>query len=219
MENGKKNSKEEMDFLNDYPLLKKAGQEKSHFEVPALYFEEFPNKIETLLLSKKGIDFTVPEGYFETLRYRVNVLTLQEKPGNLPLPEEEYFNELPRQLQERVAGINKKEKVFIPVWQWGGLSVAVIIVLAMIIVKPFENEIKINHSKVEFAQLSKQEIYQAAVAENFDVDFLMDELMDPVASENKESIKPNTEKTDNHETVSDYLLEENIDLNTIVNEL
>ena len=86
------------------------------------------------------------------------------------------------------------------------------------IIKPFQQEIQEQQPTKQLAQLSKQEIFQVAENESFDEATLMEEVSQ-LEEEKAEETKDLDAASQDHQAIADYLLEQNIDLNTLVNEL
>lgn len=213
------NNDEHNELPKEAAVLRSVVKDKNTFIVPAAYFEEFPDKIQTLLLMKKGEDFKVNEQYFEELPHKIKVLTLQEKLADSPAAPEGYFEKLPRLLQDKVNESHKKENKT-PVYSWAGFALAASLVIGWFIFKPFEEKINHDLQSQSIAQLSKQEISVAVEQEVFDENMLVEAVAE--MENTNTTIQAEEEqngKNAEQEAIANYLMEQNIDLNTLVNEL
>jgi len=199
-------------------VLRSMAGKKDPFRVPENYFESFPDKMQHLLLLKKGNDFKVEASYFESFPDKIKTLTLQQKSETNPIAPEGYFETLPRIVQNKVHEGKHQPSPFIPRLVWGGFAMAACLILAIMIIKPFQQEILEQQPTKQLAQLSKQEIFQVAENESFDEATLMEEVSQLEEEKAKETKNLDAAGQD-HQAIADYLLEQNIDLNTLVNEL
>lgn len=208
---------------NDLPpeakMLRGLAKDKNNFIVPANYFETFPNQLEHLLLTKKGVDFKVNESYFEELPEKIKVLTLQEKAENNPIAPDGYFDKLPRILQDKVHTPIRRESR-IPGYSLAGLALAACVVLVIMVIKPFEEKPIQQIATKPLAQLSKVEINTVVENEVFDESTLLEAVSDWEETPPEENaLTENTSENSDSEEIANYLMEQNIDLNTLVNEL
>jgi hypothetical protein len=218
MKNPAANNHNSDDLPQGASVLRSVVKDKETFSVPAQYFETFPDKMEHLLLLKKGEDFKVSENYFNEFPEKIKILTLQQKAENSPTAPVGYFDSLPRILQDKVNIPAKKQQSGIPGIAWGGFALAACLVLGIMLIKPFDDEIKENLPGKQLAQLSKQEINMVAESETFDEATLIEEVSAAdlqIPAEESKNVNP----AEDNEAIANYLLEQNIDLNTLVNEL
>jgi hypothetical protein len=193
------------------PRLSKIGK-KEVFSVPPLYFEQLPAKLEQLILSKKQGVFTVPENYFENLPHQLQQLVLNEKQKETFDVPERYFEQLPHLIQAKAAAgrnVHGWDAFFQPAVKWG-LALVVACVCAFVVMNSFY--FSSTDTKVQTAQLTKAELKQAVEAGEFasmDEEVLMEQIEEEV---------PST-ADDKQAEITNYLIENNVELNTLINEL
>jgi hypothetical protein len=218
MKNPDKHPQNFDDLPQGASVLRSMAGNKDQFRVPEQYFETFPDKLQHLLLLKKGTDFKVEESYFESFPDKIKTLTLQQKNEHAPMPTDAYFESFPRRVQDKIHEGKSQPSPLIPRLAWGGFALAACVVLAIMIIKPFQQEIHELQPTKQLAQLSKQEIYQVAENESFDEAVLMEEVSS-LKDDTAPASPAEEQVSEDHQAIADYLLEQNIDLNTLVNEL
>ncbi len=197
-----------------HPMISKANP----FVAPEGYFELLPGKINSHAFILKQNPFKVPEGYFERLPLTISnsihgsfaVESKMEAP-------EGYFDTLPYRIQSKIHSAKKeRSKLWFPVLPQYKLAFVAAIVVAIVAVSVyFKGLDTINDNHLQ-ANLTKKEIQQHVETEmvnNIDESLLLDMIdEDATASATVESPK-------NNEEISNYLIENNIDLNALSDEL
>jgi hypothetical protein len=189
-------------------MLFSLKKEHSGFMVPDGYFQGFPDRLSTLVLLRKTEDFKVPEHYFENLPEHLKVLTLEEKakaPFHVP---EGYFEKLPRRLQDRVHPNQVHPRsFFLPRLALPAMAAAAGIALLVGIFFSIRQESSEPQTAMNMSHLNHEEV-ESNLLENVDESFLIEQA----------------ENTQDHESaeqdaIGEYLIENQVDLNTLVNEL
>lgn len=189
------------------PVLFSLDRRGSPFHIPEHYFSEFPSKVSSLVLLRKEDSFSTPVGYFEALPEHLEKLTLQKKNGGTFEAPAGYFERLPHSMQNKVLerGPVAKNPVYprlvIPV-----LAAAAVAVLTLGILLNLRKEEGQGPLALNSVSISPEEA-EGGLLESADEQFLIEQV---VAS---------AEPDRNHEAWSDYLIENQVDLQTLANEL
>lgn len=200
---------DEQEMRKAAPVLFSMDRKRSPFCVPEQYFTQFPDKVSTLVLLKKESSFAVPGSYFETLPEKLKSLTLQNKTASVFDVPEGYFERLPHAIQERaIRKEDTAERAFFPRIAVPALALAAVVVIV------FAINLKLNQSSEQQASIAmnistlSSEEAEGSLLETADENFLI---------ENAVAATETTEPA--HDAISDYLIENHIELNTLANEL
>lgn len=213
----------DFDNLERYaPSLFKIKKENP-FSVPANYFDTLPE----MVMAAKAVENiniatlvnnNVPEGYFDSLPSFIQsqaILSDIKKENPFVVPAN-YFDYLPARIQEKVHAKKTSwidsilEKLFSPRLAYA-LSITILLTAAGIYY--FNQNEKIIENNVALSELNKTELIETAndiiPDENFIIDELTAEGIDPSESENKT----------NSDEIENYLIENNVDINTLIKEM
>ena len=197
-----------------HPLISKSNP----FTVPEGYFELLPERVCSHAFILKHNPFAVPENYFENLPLRISNAIHGSFAGvsEMQAPEG-YFDTLPYRIQSKIQQTKKKESlVWFPVLPQYKLAPAAAMIVAIVSVSVYFNGFnRVDNSHLQ-ANLTKKEIQhhvETEMVNSIDESILIDAIdEDAVASANVETPK-------NNEEISNYLIENNIDINALSDEL
>lgn len=219
--NNKTNIPEDFDNLERYaPTLLKIGK-ANHFSVPDLYFEELANFIhsEIAVSNIKKTEFELPSNYFEKLpdfiAASVKLEELKEQKA-FEVPAD-YFDSLPTRIQDLVFSENKNGSGF---WNWlqqvfspkifAPTCSMVVILLALYSNWNFTTQ---HNSRVKFAAVDIKYIQENTSVNDIEEELIIEES--DIANISSEFAHTETDS----EEIENYLVENNMDINTIANEL
>lgn len=224
------------DYINDNlsnlknfaPNLSKIDKQNC-FIIPLNYFEGLSENIEESVLInypvlskiEKKNAFEVPQGYFEQLTETIHesvsmnesALYSLEKENPFAVPND-YFDELPLLIQGRI--ISEKQKPSVIEWLLANIFTPrlayvsiVVIVLAIGGSLLWKNNISSTESTLVDASVN----LVVEEVQNIDESALTDELINSNVSLDVE------DKGNNKEQIINYLMENNIEVSSIINEL
>jgi hypothetical protein len=188
------------------PILFSIDKSSSPFILPESYFEQFPLRINSLVLLSKKRDFEAPQNYFSDLPEKLKVITLQKK-SSFEAPEG-YFDKLPGVLQEQV----HRDKPSLRRSLFPRLAVSMLAAAAVILVVTtginfyFIKDSNNNETALNLKQINVEDA-ESILLESADENFLLEHAL------------VSAEPIDNREAISDYLIENQIDVNTLATEL
>lgn len=200
----------------NHPLVKPAN----NFNLPENYFAQLSEKVSQHPMVSKQSPFLVPENYFEQLPLRIS-----QKGGFAPIQNgmevpEGYFENLPYKIQDRIYQKRKEAKVFwlpqAPQYRVA-LVAAVITVIAVMVfyLKMFENP-SANNAPMAMNTISTNTI-NAATDEILDYDEGL--LIEQIDKPEQITISVISEQELAHETITEYLIENDITAEDIAEEI
>ncbi len=191
------------------PTLAKI-ERKEVFVVPELYFEALPEAMKQLTLQGKEQVFAVPENYFEHLPLHMQQLVLAEKKENTFEVPENYFELLPHIIQAKA---HEKRRIAGFDWQFQpkvklSLAMVTACTLAFVAYTFLFQSNSVNTQTAVLTEVQPELSFDEQVMMNVDESTLI------------EALEPATEAAPEEENeISNYLLENNVDINSIINEL
>ncbi|MFI5148743.1 MAG: hypothetical protein ACHQRM_03355 [Bacteroidia bacterium] len=208
----------ESEDLDPLPSFLQQGKKADPYQVPERYFDELPDRIlsEIRLDALRPMEQAVPELYFESLAADVeNGIVLDKLSVNREAPytvPADYFEWLPARIQDKLTSAPKSLPVLgrirnlfrIP-YLITGAAACIVIILAIRILSPATDQ-------ATSLALNDQE--RKEVMENPEA-FGLEEsvVMEHVAVKTKLNDKT-TPVSDQNEAI-DYLMDNNIDINTL----
>ncbi len=204
--------------LSNLPGFLQEGKKGLVYQVPADYFEELPRRImsEIRLLDLKPAEQPVPEHFFEELSEAIhhsiiieNLSISKEEPYQVPA---DYFDWLPSRIQDKIVTA-PRVRFGLDWWkQWATVRIllpsALGVVVLLICIRFMAPAANTNES-FALNEQDKKEVIENPEAFGLDESIVMEHVV------NRSKILDKTSSSSDQNEAIDYLIENNVDLNSL----